>query len=217
MILVIAETQDRKIKKSALEAVTLGAKAAASRGVACNALLLGTAGDGARLGQYGAGEVWHLSDSVLDKFDSQVYARVIAKVAEEKQASTVILPDSANGRSLIGMLAIFLKAGVVRGANRVPEWVDGQWEVGRAVFSGKATATCRILSEKAVISVAGNTLKPTVTGSDATVTALSVEIPTSSTRVREVRRSTGIVPLPEAEVVVSAGRGMKDPSNWGIV
>jgi electron transfer flavoprotein alpha subunit len=68
-----------------------------------------------------------------------------------------------------------------------------------------------------VISLAGNTIKPQPEDGEVAVTPLSIEVPEPKTKVVNVKRSVGIVPLPEAEVVVSAGRGMKDPSNWGIV
>jgi electron transfer flavoprotein alpha subunit len=67
------------------------------------------------------------------------------------------------------------------------------------------------------MSVAGNTLKPEAKGAEISVTPLDIDIPAGRTRGVNVSRSVGIVPLPEAEIVVSAGRGMKDPGNWGIV
>jgi electron transfer flavoprotein alpha subunit len=68
-----------------------------------------------------------------------------------------------------------------------------------------------------VISVAGNSIKPLATGSAVAPTVISVAVPEAKTKVLSTKRSVGIVPLPEAEVVVSAGRGMKDPANWNIV
>ena len=217
MILVFAETQDGKLKKSALEAVYFGSKIAADRGVQCGAIVIGQAGDAGRLGQFGANAVFQVNDDRLASFDSQAYASIISKVASDKNASVVILPDSANGKSVSGLIAIKLKAGVVGGVNRLPEWKDGKMYVGRALFSGKAYATCRMDSAIAVLVVAGNTLKPVAGGSDVAVTSVTVEIPAIKTKVTQVHRSVGIVPLPEAEIVVSAGRGMKDPANWGIV
>lgn len=217
MILVYAETQDGKLKKSALETVYYGSKVAAAKGTSCKALILGQADDGGRLGSYGANEVWQVNDAGLGSFDSQVFAKVISKVAADKGATVVILPDSSNGKSLLGQVAVMLKAGAVRGANQLPEVTDSKVKVERGVFSSKAFATCEITSAVAVLSLAGNTLKPQAGGVEVAVTSLSIEVPSSKTKVINVKRSVGIVPLPEAEIVVSAGRGMKDPSNWGIV
>ncbi len=217
MVLVYTEVQDGKVKKSALESVFYGSKVAASSGTTCVALILGHADDAGRLGGFGANEVLEINDSKLTSFDSQTFAKVIAKVAADKNASMVILPDSANGKSMLGQIAVMLKAGVVSGVNKLAEKKDGKWQVERGVFSSKAFATCQIDTPVAVISLSGNTIKPQTNGSEATVTSMTTDIPESRTKVVNVKRSVGIVPLPEAEIVVSAGRGMKDPANWGIV
>ncbi len=217
MILVVAETLDGKVRKSALEAVYFGSKVGELLGVTCNALILGNCTDGGRLGMYGAKEVWQVQDANLDAFDSQVHAAVISNVAKEKNATLVVVADSSAGKSVLGRVAVALKAGSVRGVNKLPELKDGKLHFKRPVFSGKATATCRINSAAAVISLMGNSLKPQSGGSEVSMTPIQLTVPASRTKVVNVKRSVGIVPLPEAEIVVSAGRGMKDPANWGIV
>jgi electron transfer flavoprotein alpha subunit len=216
MVLVFAETQEGSIKKSALEVVHLGAKLAESAGSECAALVLGDATDAGKLGQYGAKTVFQVKDEQLNSFDAQVYSKVIARIAKDQHANVVIVADSAEGRSVLGMLSIILQAGAVRGVNKLPEVKDGKLMVGRNVFSGKAKAACRINSDISVISIAGNSVKPKIIGQDIAVTDIKVDVPKSKTKVIEVKRSVGIVPLPEAEIVVSAGRGMKDPGNWGV-
>ena len=119
MIMVFAETQDGKIKRSALESVYYGSKIAAAQGTTCTALVLGQVEDGGKLGAYGANEVWQVNDAKLASFDSQTYAEVIAKVAADKQANVIILPDSSNGKSLTGLVAVKLKAGVLSGVNKL--------------------------------------------------------------------------------------------------
>ncbi len=217
MILVYAETQDGKVKKSALETVYFGAKLASLNGTSCIALLLGEAEDGGRLGAYGAKEVLQVKDANLSSFDTMTYAKVIAQVATDKKASVLILPDSANGKSLLGMTAVLLKAGVISGVNKLPEKSEGKLVVDRALFSGKAFAKCTINSDVAVFSLAGNSIKPVAEGEAVGVTEIAVDVPQPKTKVIDVKRTVGVVPLPEAEIVVSAGRGMKDPSNWGII
>ena len=217
MIVVFAETQDSKVKKSAKEAVFYGAKLAESRQDTCVALVLGKAEDAGSLGTYGASVVSHVADARLDHFDAQVFAKVIAAFAKNNNASAVVLADSANGKNLLGIIAIHLGAGAVRGVNTLPEVKDGKLQVEKRVFSGKAFATCKVNTDVAVLSVAGNSLKPQAIGSNVDVNVITVDIPESKTKVLNVKRSVGIVPLPEAEVVVSAGRGLKDPANWHIV
>jgi electron transfer flavoprotein alpha subunit len=217
MILVYAESQDGKVKKSALESVYFGSKMAASMGTTCTALMLGKTEDGGRLGTYGAAEVLQIDDTKFTSFDALTYSKVVAQVAREKGAKVLILPDSANGKSMLGMVGVLLDAGVVSGVNKLPDSTEGKITLDRALFSGKAFAKCRIDSEMAVFSLAGNSVKPVEEGAEVAVQTISVEVPEPATKVLHVNRSVGTVPLPEAEVVVSAGRGMKDPSNWGII
>ncbi len=217
MVLVLAETLQGKIRKSALEAVYYGSMVAEMTGSSCGALIIGPCTDGGKLGAYGAKEIWHIDNPLVESFDSQVYTKLISQVAKDKQANVVILSDTSTGRSLLGRLAISLKAGAVRGANSLPEIKDGKIHINRPVFSGKASATCRINSEVAVISLMGNSLKPQVGGSEVALSKINIDIPVSKTKVKSVKRSVGIVPLSEAEIVVSAGRGLKDPANWDIV
>lgn len=217
MVLVVAESQDGKIRKASLEAVYYGSKVGELTGAPCHALILGPCQDGDKLGTYGATEVLHINDEKLASFDSQVYAKIIASVAKDKNATVVIVADSSTGRSLLGRIGVALNAGTIRGVNKLPEVKDGKLHFDRPVFSGKATATCRVDSSIAVVSLMGNSLKPQAGGSPVQVTAYKTDIPESKTKVLTVKRTTGTVPLPEAEIVVSAGRGMKEASKWGII
>lgn len=217
MVLVVAESQDGKIRKASLEAVYYGSKVGELNGTSCTALILGPCQDGDKLGSYGAKEILHVNDEKLSSVDSQVYAKIIATVAKEKNANVIIVADSSTGRSLLGRIGVAMNAGTVRGVNKLPEIKDGKLHFDRPVFSGKATATCRIDAPVAVVSLMGNSLKPQANGSPVQVTTYQTDIPASKTKVINVKRTTGTVPLPEAEIVVSAGRGMKEAANWGIV
>jgi len=87
----------------------------------------------------------------------------------------------------------------------------------KGVFSGKATVYNKVTSDVTVVSVMGNSLQFSAAGADAVVEAVSIDVPASKVTVKEQKTVDGIVPLPEAELVVSAGRGMKAPENWGII
>lgn len=216
MILVFAEQQEGAFKKAAFEALTYGAKTAKSLNMPCEALVIGKHDDAASLGEYGADKV-HVIPSMPGHFDSQVYTQLITGAAEQLGAKIIVLSHSSTGKSLTGRLAVSMKAGSVAGANAIPKSHDGEIRVEKTVFSGKAFATYAIKTEKAVISVMGNSIKPEKSGSEVSVKELDMAIPESRIRVKEVNRVSGKVPLPEAELVVSAGRGMKDASNWDII
>ncbi len=216
MVLIIAESQKGQFKKSAFEAVTYGYKTAQAMGSTCAALVLGEAANAGDLGKYGAGAVYQITDAALQQFDSQVYTAAIAEAVKQLGADVVILNHSSTGKSLLGRLAARLHAGSVAGANTVPT-VSGGFRVKKSVFSGKAIAEYEVNSPVKVLSLTGNAIQPEVVGSAVSVSALQVSLPAPKVKVKEVIREEGHVPLPEAELVVSAGRGMKGPENWGIV
>ncbi len=216
MVLIFAEHQKGQFKKAAFEAVTYGYKTAQAMGSSCAALVLGNATNAAELGKYGASKVYHINDAALENFDSQVYAAVIGAAVEQTGAKVLVLPHTSTGKSLLGRLAARLNAASVAGVNALPS-VDGGFRVKRPVFSGKAIAEYELKSDVKVLSLMGNALKPEATGQDAPVETLSLSIPAGRVKVKSVERAEGTVPLPEAELVVSAGRGMKGPENWGIV
>lgn len=216
MVLVFAESQKGTFKKSAFEAVTYGYKTAQAMGAECVALTLGSAAGADQLGKYGASKVYNVADTSLDNFDSQVFAAVIGDAAKQLGAEVVVLSHSSSGKSLLGRLAARLEAGSVPGVNHVPT-VDGAFKVKKNVFSGKAIAEVEVKSATKVLSLMGNSVQPEEVGAEVSVDALDITVPAGRVQVKEVKTVDGTVPLPEAELVVSAGRGMKGPENWGII
>lgn len=216
MVLVFAESQKGVFKKTALEAVYYGHKTAEILGSSCAAITLGPVENADVLGQYGASKVYNVADEQLSGLDSQVYAAVIAAAAEQLGASLIIVSHTSTGKSLLGRLAARLDAGSVSGVNQLPT-NDGSFKVKKNVFSGKAIAEYELTSDMKVLSLMGNSLKPAVVGADVAPAALDIAVPASRLTVKEVNTVEGTVPLPEAELVVSAGRGMKGPENWGII
>jgi electron transfer flavoprotein alpha subunit len=217
MVLIFAETQKGKFKKAAYELTYYGYQTAQALGTECAALVLGTAEGAEELGKYGASKVYHVGDTALDTFDSQVYTKVIAAAAEKAGANVVIVGHTSTGKSLLGRLAVRMNAGSVPAVNAIPTVEGGTFKVRKPVFSGKAFADYEVKSENKVLSLMGNSLQPQEVGEPASVEALDVEVPAAQVTVKEVKRMEGRTPLPEAELVVSAGRGMKGPENWGII
>lgn len=216
MVLVFAETQNGKIKKAALEAVSYGYQTAQVMGTSCAALVLGDAEALTDLGKYGASKVYQVNNPQLRDFDSQVYAGVIATAAQQLAATVIVLSHSANGKSILGRLAVKLQAGCVSGVNAVPTMENG-FRVRKSVFSGKATAEYGIKTAVKVLSLVGNSVPAVQVGAAVEASGLDIPVPAGKTKVLEVKRIEGKTPLPEADKVVSAGRGMKGPENWGII
>ncbi len=217
MVLVYAESPQGKLKKAAFEAVTYGRQAADAMGVQCAALVLGAADNAGELGSYGAHEVYQVNNDSLNNFDSQVAASVVSSAAQKLGATLVVMMHSSSGKALAGRVAVRLDAGLVTAVNALPTISGDAVNVTKNVFSGKAIAEFSISSATRVVSVAGNTFKPVVNGDAASVQTLDVDVPQGRYTVKEVSTMDGVTPLPEAELVVSAGRGMKGPENWGII
>ncbi len=215
MVLVYVESPKGQFKKAAFEAVTYGKKVADAMGKPCVALVIGNAVNAGQLGVYGASQVVQ-ANGAFENFDSQVFAEAIAGVAKQMSAEVVIVNHSSSGKSLLGRLAVKLDAGSVSGVNALPT-VDGGFKVKKNVFSGKAIAEYEIKTPVKVLSLMGNSLPPDASGAEVAVSTVDVSAPAAKITVKEVQTVEGTVPLPEAELVVSAGRGMKGPENWGII
>jgi electron transfer flavoprotein alpha subunit len=213
-VLVLAESTKGKFKKTAQEAVYYASKLAAQKGSECVALVLGTSVNPSQLGQFGAAKVLHDANRVFDNVDSQQYAVAISSQATAIGATHVVVAATSTGKSIIGRVGVRLDAGVVSSVNALPS-DDNTFSKG--VFSGKATVYNKVTSDVTVLSLMGNSLQFTAEGGDVAAVSVSIDVPTSKVVVREQKTLDGIVPLPEAEVVVSAGRGMKGPENWSII
>lgn len=219
-ILIFADQAQGKIKKAALEAVQYGAKVAEQLGTTATALVLGPvdAAELAALGNYGAQKVLHAADTRLHEVETIVYTKVIAEAAEKEGSKVIIFPHNFDGKAIAPRVSARLKAGLVAGAISYPDTANG-FVVKKNVFSGKAFANINITSDKKVIAIIPNTFPANPGSGTATVEAFSPAISDADFKVKVVKTETvsGEVPLTEAEVIVSGGRGMKGPENWGIL
>jgi electron transfer flavoprotein alpha subunit len=215
-VLVYIESPKGHIKKTGYEVAYYGAKVAESLSTQCVAVVIGKAENVGNLGKYGVSKVLHVNADQETEFDSQALTSVISQIATDNGADTVILANTSNGKSLTGRLAIKMNAGNVSGVNSLPDTSNG-FVVNKSVYSGKAVAQYNITTPNKVISLMGNTLQIQEVGQAVTPESITISLPTTKLKVIERKTSEGIVPLPEAELVVSAGRGMKGPENWGII
>jgi electron transfer flavoprotein alpha subunit len=213
-VLIIVEPQEGKLNKGVFELATFGKKTADALGQPLEALIINQASNAGDLGLYGVSAAHQID---IAAFDSSVYTDAIYQVAQKVGANTVLLRHNSNGKNLAGRIAIKMNAGLVSGVNRPAEIEGGVFTVTKGVYSGKAIAKYEINSANKVLTIMGNAIQPEVVGSAISVSPIAIDLKPSKTRVIERKTVTGIVPLPEAELVVSAGRGMKGPENWGII
>ncbi|MFN8294823.1 MAG: electron transfer flavoprotein subunit alpha/FixB family protein [Chitinophagales bacterium] len=216
-ILFLVEIADGKVKKASFEAASYAAKYASQTGKEAVGLALGTIDDASlsALGIYGAKKIIHANNAGFDNFDASAYAKAIAEVATQVSADTIVISQTLTGKAVAPVVSARLKAGIVSGAVGLP---DADFVVKKAAFSGKAFAFVKVETPVKVVSVVPNSFGATKGEGTATIEASGIAPAASRVTVKEVSRQTGdVAPLPEAELVVSAGRGMKGPENWGIV
>ncbi len=216
MVLVFADHSGGQFKKATFEVVTYGKKVAELHSCDCTAVVLGSVENVGVLGQYGANKVIHVNSDTLNNFDSQTYTSAIAQVAEKVGAKVIIVGHNSSGKSVVGRLAAKMDAGVIAGAKAIPNVANG-FVVEKNVFSGKGVASYKLDTDVKIISLMGNSIQPEVTGADVSPEAMDLSIDAPKVKVIERKTVSGIVPLPEAELVVSAGRGMGAPDKWGII
>lgn len=216
-VLIFIDAAEGQVKKSSLEAMTYGAKVAEQLGVAAEGVVLANVTeDLAALGKYGVKKIHQVSNDALKNMDAQVYANVIAQVAEAAGATVVVFSNNMDGKAIAPRLSARIKAGLIAGAVALPDTSNG-FTVKKNVFSGKAFANISVATPVKIISLSPNAYKTVAGEGTAEVVAFSATVDAPKVKVTSVNKASGEVPLTEAEIVVSAGRGLKGPENWGMV
>ncbi len=217
MVLIFLDQADGHIRKASLEAACYGAALAAQTGTTAEAIVLGTVSeDLAALGQYGVTKVHTVNDEILNNLDAQVYTKIIAEAVTAAGAGVVVFSNNLAGKSIAPRLSARLKAGLVSGAIGLPDTSNG-FVVKKNVFSGKAFANISIATAVKIIAISPNSYTVTTGNGTAAVEALAVTADAPRVKVTGTSKVAGEVPLTEAEMVISGGRGLKGPENWGLV
>jgi electron transfer flavoprotein alpha subunit len=220
-VLSIIEVSEGKIKKASYEAAYYASKVAESLGTDAVAVVLGvsTSEELANLGNYGIKKVLHANNAKFDTFDSRVHTKAVAEAASTAGATVIVLSFGPNGKLLGPRLSVKLQAGYIPGANELPTFTGNDLHVTRNVFSGKAKASYLTSTEKKVIAVSPNSLSPVKATGTATMEAFTPSVADGdfTTTIKSVDKVVGEVPLTEADIVVSGGRGLKGPENWGMI
>ncbi len=216
-VLIYVDHADNHIKKSSFEALTYGVDLASAMGTTADAVVLGTVADNlASLGKYGIKKVYQVADAKLNTLDAQVFTQVIGEVIANTGSDTIVFSGNVTGKAVAPRLSARLKAGLVTGAVGLPDLSSG-FTVKKTVFSGKAFAFVQLLTTIKIISINPNSYSTKEVGGTAETRQLSIPVPDSKLKVTATNKVSGSVPLSEAEIVVSGGRGLKGPENWGMV
>jgi electron transfer flavoprotein alpha subunit len=221
-VLVYIETGKGKVKKASLEATNYAAHIANQLGTSVTAIAFNA--EGAHLeevGKAGAKKILSVKGDQYKTYDPVYLAAALEQAARAENAKVIITSFDVTGKALAPRLSGKIKAGLVAGAVDYPVVNGNALEVKKNVFSGKATAVYSISSDVKIISLMPNTFPVKLGENAAAISDFAVDLSgvTSKIVVKETKTTdtAGMVPLPEAELVVSAGRGLKGPENWKIV
>jgi electron transfer flavoprotein alpha subunit len=214
-VLVFADSTDGKFKKTAFEVVSYGKKVAEQ--LATNIVVVTiNATDATALYAYGAEKVLAVSNEELLTFHAKEYAAVLAQAASKENATIVVVDSSINGLYLSPLVAVSLEAGYASNTVSEPASIN-PFTVKRKAFSNKAFSNTVISTDKKVIGLAKNSFGIHENPVAGTVEVFDAIIAASGVKSESVERITGKVTIADADTVVSAGRGLKGPENWGMI
>ena len=214
-VLVYAETSEGKFKKSAFEVTSYGKKVAEQLNTNLVVLAINSS-EPNLLYNYGAEKVLNVTNSALTTFNAKIYSEIIKQAAEQENAAVVIIDSNSNGLYMAPNVAVNLNAGYASNVVALPNSTV-PFIVKRKAFSSKAFNNSEITTDVKVISLAKNSfglVENTVSGS---VKEFSPSLVESNLTSEAVEQTTGKVTIADADIVVSGGRGLKGPENWGII
>lgn len=217
-VLLFVENWDGKFKKLSFELVSYGAKLAEMLNTSLVAVSIGKVekSELEKLSKFGVSRITSVMNDALSVFDARAYASVIAGIAEKESAGVLLLSNNNTGKAIAPRLSVRMKAGIASGISKLPSSIE-PFTVYKKVYSGNAFANVVIKSAVKVLTLAQNSFELIESPVSPAVEELNVTIDGVSTQVKEVQKQSGKILLTDAEIVVSGGRGMKTPDNWGPI
>ena len=216
-VIIFIDHVDGHIKKTSLEAISYGAALAKQIGVQAEGILLGSVSDNLQLlGKQGITKIHQVNQESLNQLDAEQYIWIIAALAEKNGAKVIVLSHTNTGRAIAPGLSARLKAGLVTGATGLPDTSNG-FLVMKNVFSGKAFCTVSIKSAIKIISLNPNVYPISDMEGSTEIIQENFTLQPAAVNIKSTSKVTGEILLTEAEIVVSGGRGMKGPENWGPI
>ena len=214
-VLVYIESEENKYKKTAYEALSYGKALADKMGVKVSGLVFNCS-DTDSLKKYGADKIITIDNSDFEKFSSKKYSHAIAEVIKSENSSVVILSSSADSKFLGAHLSGITDSSYVSNVVGIPESIS-PFVVKRTCFTNKAFSSTEMIDGLRIISVSSNSFGMIESFKDSTVESFSPEKVDSNQRTIKIEKETGSITIADADIVVSAGRGLKGPENWEMI
>ena len=216
-ILIYAESAEGKFKKTAFELASYAKKVAGETGSTVTAVAVNAA-DASQLGKYGVDKVLNVKNDKLNSFNAKAYADVVKQAAQKEGAKIVLLSSTTDSLYLAPLVAVGLEAGYASNVVALPESVS-PFRVKRNAFSNKAFNVTEINTDVKVLAIAKNSFGLIEASGAATEEEFAPSLNDNdfTIKVESTEKVTGKVTIADAEIVVSGGRGLKGPENWGMV
>ncbi|MHC1707589.1 MAG: electron transfer flavoprotein subunit alpha/FixB family protein [Bacteroidales bacterium] len=217
-VLVFVENWDGKFKKLSFELISYASKVAEMMNTTAVALSIGQteATELEKLRNYGATKIISAKVPGLTVFDNQIYAGIISDIALQENSRVIVFSNNNLGKGLAPRLAVRLKAGVGAGVSKLPLSIE-PFIVYKKVYSGNAFAQVKINSAIRILTLSQNSFGVIEAGSASALDEVTIQVDPAkiSTNVTDTQKQSGKILLNDAEIVISGGRGMKSPDNWG--
>lgn len=216
-VLVYIESEEGKFKKASYEVASYAKEVAGLMDTSLTAITF-NAEDISELGNYGVDKVLKVGNNKLSNFNAEAYADAIKQAAEKEDSKVIVLSQSANSKYLAPLLAVQLKAGYASNVVALPESTE-PFTVKRNAFTNKAFNFTQIKTERKIVGLSKNAFPLKESQGDATGEDFSPELSDKdfSVHVESVDKATNKVTIADAEIIVSGGRGLKGPENWGMI
>jgi electron transfer flavoprotein alpha subunit len=219
-VLVYTENWDGRFKKAAFELVSYACKLAEMLKTTTTAISIGNVADSelSKLGEYGADKILAVKGENFNILDNRIFTAVISQAAEKENSEIIVLSHNNTGKAIAPRLSAKLKSGIVSSVISTPVSLE-PFTVLKKVFSGKAFSKVIIKTKVKILTLAQNSYGLTEKGKQGNIEEFKPEISEdlAGTKVLNTEKQKGKIILTDAEIVVSGGRGMKSPDNWGPI
>ena len=214
-ILVYTESEKGKFKKIAFELASYARAIADENNTTVTAVCI-NAEDPIELHNYGVNKILNISNQELKSFNAISYSQSLLQAAENEKSNIIIISSSADSKYLAPLLAVKHNAGYISNASELPSSYN-PLTVKRTAFTNKAFEITKVNTENVLISLAKNSYTINEVKTDTSLQDFSVNISPNDTNVKSIDKATNKVTIADADTVVSAGRGLKGPENWGMI
>tara|TARA_B100000945_G_scaffold293787_1_gene270046 strand:+ start:671 stop:1633 length:963 start_codon:yes stop_codon:yes gene_type:complete len=214
-ILIYAESENGKYKKDSFEIASYAKAIASKLGTSVTAVSI-NANDPSELGNYGVDKVLNISNDSLNNFNASLYADVIKQAFEKENAEIVIISSSSNAKYIGSLLSVKINAGYITNVVEIPNEYN-PITVKRNSFTNKAFEYTKVNTNKSLLAISKNSHGIVESKTNPQIEALEINLASSNVNVKSTEKASNKVTIADAEIVVSGGRGLKGPENWGMI